>query len=268
MDEDEESDDDDDGMTFELERADGSKEDVTQQELLDGYLRQSDYTRKTQKLADDRKATEAVAVEAASARDQYAQQLVALAGVLEKAKGTEPDWDKLRREDPTEYSRRFTDWQIQEGNLKKVADEQARVTAEGQADFQRKLQAHMTDEAAKLRAAIPEFQNPKKAKALTEKLVEYGVETGKFTKEELADALDHRVLVMLNKARLYDKLQAKKPALKSKTKRARSMKPGARKEPGARTKLRIKRAQKAAKRTGRPRDAAAAIESLLPDDIF
>jgi hypothetical protein len=245
---------------------DGKEVKVTEDELLKGYLRQSDYTKKTQALAEGRKEVDAVRDEAAQARAQYAEKLKLVETVLEQADGPEPDWEKLRREDPSKYAAEYTDWQRRQAQKKALKDEQERVQAETQQEYESRLQGHLEQEAGRLKQALPDMGDPAKAKALQTALVDYGVSVG-FAKEELQSIIDHRALVILNKARLYDELQAGKPRIKAKVKKGKIIKPGTTRQ--GKSKRRVsEKALKAVQKSGSKHDAARAIHDMLPDDVL
>ena len=90
----------------------GEEVAVSLDELLSGYSRQSDYTRKTQEVANDRKEIESLQQQYNSEiqqiqqeRQQYAQ---ALTNIIENQSGelerfSNINWDELRENDPIEY---------------------------------------------------------------------------------------------------------------------------------------------------------------------
>ena len=88
-------------------------EEITVEELRRGNLRQRDYTRKTQELAEYRKSVEAQAIEMERERAQYAQMLPALQERLEQ-KEQEPDWDILYDQDPNMARKAERAWQKQQ----------------------------------------------------------------------------------------------------------------------------------------------------------
>jgi hypothetical protein len=88
-------------------------EEITVEELKAANLRQRDYTRKTQELAEQRKALEAQYSEIERERAQYAQMLPALQQRLEQ-KEQEPDWDTLYDTDPTMAAKAERQWRKQQ----------------------------------------------------------------------------------------------------------------------------------------------------------
>ncbi|MBR0647711.1 hypothetical protein [Plastoroseomonas hellenica] len=82
---------------------DGKAQRLPLAEVTRGYLRQADYTRKTQALAEDRRAFDGEASAVRQERLQYAQLLPALAFQVQQMQGPEPDWARLKEEDPVGY---------------------------------------------------------------------------------------------------------------------------------------------------------------------
>ena len=85
---------------YTIEHKDGTDEQVTLQQLLDGHLRQKDYTKKTMEVADERRGIETERSEIATERQQL-MELYERAKQYEKVdEEPEPDWAKLWNEDP------------------------------------------------------------------------------------------------------------------------------------------------------------------------
>lgn len=114
---------------FELE-IDGKTETVTLKELRDGYLRQSDYTRKRQEDAKLREALEADREQfgqAAQARLQRLDELAQLGSVaLSRYQRTPEQWAQLREEDFEQYSREREELGELHNFMQHTAQERAR----------------------------------------------------------------------------------------------------------------------------------------------
>lgn len=245
-------------------KVDGEEIEVTEDELLRGYSRHQDYTRKTMKLAEERKAFEAEAERVRAERAQYAERLEAMRTVLDQQMGAEPDWDQLRAENPAEYAAKYADWQRQQNAKDRLRAEQDRVQQQMAMDQQTRLQAQVAQEREKLLHALPEWRSPDVARKEQEALIAYGSSLG-FSEDELANLYDHRAVLILQKARLYDEAQAKgKTVLKEKTVTTPTLKPGAR-TPSAKPKAAVQAARERFQKSHHPRDAAALIEHLLED---
>lgn len=242
-------------------KVDGKDVEVTLDELQKGYSRTQDYTRKTQQVAEMRKQTEAELTAIRAEREQYAQLLGALSEQVKAAAEPQIDWDRLYQEDPIEYVRQR---EVMRENREKAAAiqaEQQRLAEISQQEQMQKLQTHKAKESQALLEAIPTWKDPAKAKAEKAMLIEFGQKMG-FTPQELGNIYDHRVVLALRKAALYDQMQAKRQGIKPVTNNGpKPAKPGA---AGRVSQMSDSvRAKQRLAKTGRVDDAASAIELML-----
>lgn len=265
--EDDDSDEDpDEEPTFKV-KVDGEEVEVSQSELLAGYSRQADYTRKAMALADERKAfaqeSEAVRTE----RQQYATLLDKLKEQVESGGEKEPDWEKLYAEDRTEWAHQRELHRARRERLEAIEAEKERVAQQEQAERQKQLQDKVAEERERLQAAIPEMADEKKAKERMEKIRAYAVEKAGFTDEALQGIYDHRAVVVLDKARRYDELEAKGSSAKKKAGKRKggpkTLKPGNTRSGTNRTSRAAKEARQRLKSSGDAHDAAHLIADLL-----
>lgn len=231
-------------------KVDGEEIAVTLDELKAGYSRQSDYTKKAQALAEQRKAFEAEAQAIIGERQQYQQLLGALQQQLTAS--DEPDWDTLRQTDPIEYSLQMADWQRKQQKLAAVQQEQQRLAQLQQVEQQKSLAQQLQREAQALESALPEWKDVEKRKAVQSRVKEQGKKLG-FSDEELAQVFDHRAVVALHKAALYDELMSKRQALKPAAPNSKTVAPKAKVPVGN---VVVKRAREAFQ--GNPSIASAA----------
>jgi hypothetical protein len=242
-------------------KVDGKEIEVSLDELQKGYSRTQDYTRKTQQVAEVRKAAEAELQAIRAEREQYAQLLGALSEQVKAAAEPQIDWDRLYREDPIEYVRQR---EVMRDNKERVAAidaEQQRLFQIAQEEQVKQLQTVKVKESRALLEAVPSWKDPAKAKAEKTMLIEFGQKMG-FTPQELGNIYDHRVVLALRKAALYDQMQAKRQVIKPVTNNGpRPAKPGA---AGRVSQMSDSvRAKQRLAKTGRVEDAASAIELLL-----
>jgi hypothetical protein len=242
-------------------KVDGKEVEVTLDELQKGYSRTQDYTRKTQQVAEMRKQTETELTAIRAEREQYAQLLGALSEQVKAAAEPQIDWDRLYREDPIEYVRQR---EVMRENREKAAaiqSEQQRLSEISQQEQMKQLQAHKAKQSQALLEAVPSWKDPAKAKAEKAMLIEFGQKMG-FTTQELGNIYDHRVVLALRKAALYDQMQAKRQGIKPVTNNGpKPAKPGA---AGRVSQMSDSvRAKQRLAKTGRVDDAASAIELML-----
>jgi hypothetical protein len=242
-------------------KVDGKEIEVSLDELQKGYSRTQDYTRKTQQVAEVRKAAEVELQAIRAEREQYAQLLGALSEQVKAAAEPQIDWDRLYREDPIEYVRQREVMRDNKERAAAIDAEQQRLFQIAQEEQVKQLQTVKVKESHALLEAVPSWKDPAKAKAEKTMLIEFGQKMG-FTPQELGNIYDHRVVLALRKAALYDQMQAKRQVIKPVTNNGpRPAKPGA---AGRVSQMSDSvRAKQRLAKTGRVEDAASAIELLL-----
>jgi len=195
----------------------GEEVGVSLDELLSGYSRQSDYTRKTQEIASDRKE-----MQIQQERQQYMDALtnVMQGSMGELEKFSNVDWNALRENDPIEYVTTREQYREAQEKIQGLQNEQARAAQSQQAQTQKAQHQMLQVEKGKLVEALPEWGEPDKQKEIATGLQSYAKEQG-FTAEELNSLIDHRSILVLLKAQKYDQLQqsnVKSKKLKNKPK--------------------------------------------------
>ena len=242
-------------------KVDGKEVEVSLEELQKGYSRTQDYTRKTQQIAEVRKHAEAELQAVRAEREQYAHLLGALEAQVQQATQPNIDWERLYQEDPIEWVRPR---EVMRENQEKNAAIQSEKQRLSQLSQQEQMQHHqmvLQQEQEALVAAIPEWKDSKKAAAEKAMLVQFGQKAG-FSPDELKNVLDHRAVVLLRKAALYDQMVSKRGQIKPVTNNGpRPAKPGAAGRVSNNTEA--LRAQQRLAKTGRVDDAADAIYKLL-----
>ena len=242
-------------------KVDGKEVDVTLEELQKGYSRTQDYTRKTQQIAEVRKQTEAELQAVRAEREQYAQLLGALQAQVQQAAQPQVDWDRLYNEDPIEWVRQRELARENQEKAVAIQSEQQRLSYLSMQEQAQHRHMLLAQEQESLVAAIPEWKDSKKAQAEKAMLVQFGQKIG-FTPDDLKNVVDHRAVVMLRKAALYDQMMSKRGQIKPVTNNGpRPAKPGAAGRVSSNTEA--MRAQQRLAKTGRVDDAADAIYKLL-----
>lgn len=243
-------------------KVDGKELEVDKEELIRGYQREADYTRKTQKLAEERRLVESEFQQVRAEREQYAQVLGQLKQKVQEFEPAEPDWNALEAQDPVEYARQWTHFQRRQQQLQAIQQEEARVNALRQVEQQKHLQELLIAERDKLIDKIPDWKNPEKAKAERDGVLEYGKQLG-FSDAELDQVTDSRAVIALYKAWKYDQLMSKKPELQSKIKKApKLLSPGSAGSVSSKASDKA-RAQNRLAQTGSVKDAAALFDKFI-----
>ena len=245
-------------------KAAGEEKEVTLDELMQGYQLGADYTKKTQELAENRKAVEAEAraiIEAKQVRDTYAQRLQAIEQFLTSTNDSPEDLAVMKENDPIGYAVKVAELTEKKEQLAQVRAEQQRIAQQQEAERQQHMAKFVQQEATKLSQVLPEFSDPAKGEQIRNEIRNYGKSVG-FTDQELAQVYDSRHVLMLHKAMMYDKLQKAKPAVNKKVAEAPKMvKAGTKVEQGNRD-IRKQQLNKL-KQTGKVRDAVALFENFI-----
>ncbi len=258
---------DDDGEEQEqptyLVKAAGEEREVTLNELIKSYQLGTDYTKKSQAVAEERKAVEAerqAVQEAKQMRDTYAQRLEMIEQMLVPQQ--EENLEYLKETDPIGYSVKVAEMIQRDKQLAAVQAERHRINQQQEQDRQAQMQSVVAEEMQKLSSYIPEFSDPAKGEAIRNDIRAFGKQIG-FSDNELAAVYDSRAVLTLYKAMQYDKLVASKPAITKKVNEApKAIKSGVSK-PRDSSAEETRKLKARAKSSGSIRDAANVFERFL-----
>ena len=243
-------------------KVDGEETQVTLEELQNGYSRQRDYTRKTQELAQQRKAIEAKQQEVSQKDAIYSQLLPKMEATLKGELENEPDWSALYEADPIAYVREKDIWNEKKQKLQAVQAESQRLQQESAMAQQQKLQQFVEYGNQQLLEQIPEWQDNEVASKEKMAIRDYGVNVLGYTPQEMDSVYDYRVLLGLRNAWLQHKtVQATKVKPTEKKAAARTARPGTSNVPKSTTP--VKKARQKLAKTGKVQDAAKLFEQLL-----
>lgn len=256
----------DDGSEDVTIEVDGKTVTLKKAELADAYkngLRQSDYTKKTMEVAEQRRAAEAEVAQARAEREAYAVNLQKLSaqleGVLEQQASI--DWQALLESDPVEYLRQQNLFQQRQAAYQRTQQAQAQLMEIAQAEHVQMQSMTLAQQQEVLLAKLPEWRDASKAKAEKAAISDYLREQG-FEAAAIQNINDHRAVLMARKAMLYDQMVGKASAAAKRVSAApqRVVTPGG----GGQTRIdgRSSAMQRLGK-SGRVEDAAAVFASIL-----
>lgn len=243
------------GDTLEELEIDGKKAKVPAW-LKPYVLRQQDYTRKTQELADQRKQIELVQQQSQQMQQQYGYGLQVLQQAMKQFMPQPPPPD-LWDTDPVEASRQdyhyrqqIQRWQaIEQAKQHEIAQQQAHIEQERHRALQEAMQ--------RLPELIPAWRDPAKAKAERAE-IRKTLESHGFTTEEIDTASDPRAIALAREAWLYRQLVAKKKEAKPAA--TKTLQPGPSRKPSFNSEA--DRAIKRLRQSGSRDDAFAALSLL------
>lgn len=138
------------------------------------------------------------------------------------------DWNRLRAEDPAQYAATFADFQQRQQNIQNYLGQ---INAQKQQEAQNQqvaLGEQLKLEQQRLLDARPEWRDQAVFKKDSDQMKSVAKKYG-FTDAELSSVIDHRYLLLLDRAARYEALQAAKPAATKLVREAPKMaKPGTR----------------------------------------
>lgn len=183
-------------------KVDGEESTVTVKEARHGYMRMQDYTRKTQEVANERKQVEAQKVAYGAALEEMGKHLKTLTGEDRK-----PD-PSLRETDPGEYAAQMADYNALMQYRQTVEEERKRLAMESAQKQQEGLRVAAQVEYGKLLEALPTWKDDKTREKEQRVITKFMVNRG-YTPEELANLVDHRAILLIRDALLYNQQKSK-----------------------------------------------------------
>jgi len=163
---------------------DGQTVRLTPDELEGHYLRHSDYTRKTQELADQRRTFD-VEMQQERAKIQQQMQQLELMAQQESA----PDWEQIFEDNPLEAPLMHHKWKQQQEAKQQLIHQNQQAAAQ-------QRQTHLAEQAKLLPELIPHWSDNSLAERETLELRNALVEDG-FRPEDVGAITDARLVKWL-----------------------------------------------------------------------
>ena len=238
---------------------DGTNYEVTQDELIQGYQRNADYTRKTQELAAE-KAQSSDFVER-SKKDVEAKlakldQLNQAAQAQLQQEYAQVDFEKLYEEDPVEAARL-------EHKMRKKNEQLQQVQQQTQQLQMEEFNKYLEEQQKQLSIKLPELNHPEKGSQFKKQMRDYLSSQG-FNAQEIDSVYDHRYVMLVRDAMAYRNLQKAKPQIKKKAVNApKVVKSGVSKSKGQQAAEAKRQQLSRLKKTGKVADAAKIFRSLV-----
>lgn len=181
---------DDDQQLIEIE---GEK--LSLEEVKLGYLRQADYTRKTQAVAEQRKAAEEERQYFASSLNSI---LTAVGADIQRFENV--DWERAAAENPDQYRQAKAAYEQSSqlfNGIRQQTEDFVQRTKQAQ---EKALKAQAQESVAILKTAIPGWNNE-----LYAQIGEYAQKELGFNADEFNNIADHRAIQSIWKAMQYDR---------------------------------------------------------------
>jgi len=176
--------------------------EVTEEELVNGYLRQSDYTKKRQKESEEHRTK----LEELDAQISEYQD-----GLLDFVTETEMkiydyqqvDWEGLKESDPATFSQLWADALYTEKQYRDAQDKLSGIKEGVAAKVQEQQKAYLAEQAELVKVLLPEWDSVKGS------IHSYLINEG-FDETEVGSIANAKIAVLADKARKFDELSAKR----------------------------------------------------------
>lgn len=265
VDEDDESEpsdeaDEDEPQTFKVPAENGEGfEEITRDEYESRQLRMADYTRKTQALAEQRKAVEAEVEARRAERQKYADGLERLESAMAAIVPEELSVEEIKAMSPEQIEAH----KAARKNLEQIQTERERVQQEAAEETETLMLQKQVERDEFLTATIPGWSDLDKARSEMAELVSYAQENYGYSLEDISRTVDPQAFVLLRKAKLYDEMTEKGEKVRKKAKKSITLKPGSPAPKGSKSKKKKEAALSRHGKQGTLRSAAQALEGLL-----
>jgi len=254
-------------------RVNGEDVEVTEDELVRGYSRQSDYTKKTQELAEYRKQLDGGAqhlqneiAQTQAARQEYVNAMSqAIESNYSVAKQFENiDWERLKTEDREEYLTKRDEYREVQEKIQDLRYKQQGAYEQQNREMQTQHSRLLQEEHAKMVQIIPEWNDPDTQRAIAKSVGEFALSRG-YTQEELNQLVDHRSILVLMEAKAFSDMQGKQ--LKARAKKVKNkpkvVRSSAKKDKADTNKVMRTKKMKRLQQTGHVDDAASLFEDFV-----
>jgi len=254
-------------------KVNGEDVEVTEDELVRGYSRQADYTKKTQELAEYRKQLDNGAqhlqgeiAQTQAARQEYvnamSQAIESNYSVAKQFENT--DWERLKVEDREEYLTKRDEYREVQDQIRGLQSKQQEAYEQQNRETQAQHQKLLQEEHAKMVSILPEWGEPETQRAIAKSIGEFAISRG-YTQEELNQLVDHRSILVLMEAKAFADMQGKQ--LKARAKKVKNkpkvVRSSAKKEKADISKVVRTKQMKRLQETGRVQDAAGLFEDFV-----
>ena len=205
-------------------KVNGQDMEVSEDELIKGYSCQSDYTQKTQELAEYRRqmdqGAQQLQAEIAQTQQARAQYVDAVATAIESNYShlqnfSTIDWERLKTEDREEYLTKRDEYRQAEDQINQLKQKHAEASQQQQQEDAQQHQQMLQEEHHKMVSILPQWAEPETQRALAKSVTEFALSKG-YTQEELSQLIDHRSILVLMQAKAYEDLTRKQTEVRKK----------------------------------------------------
>jgi hypothetical protein len=243
-----------------IKLSDGSEH--TLEDIEKGFLRQQDYTRKTQELSSNRKALEEAAQRFVN-QDRQVKEFAEFARKVVESYAPKPPDAAMINTDPVGYLQQKEAFDRANQTWRQIVESQQSIGQRLEASEGSKTQEDLQAETRALVERLPALATPEGWRAFKAEATDIGGKAYGFAPEEIEGIQDHRYVLALKDAIEYRKLTAKKmEAVRAAKNAPPPVKAGARPAPNRSTQQTQKVLTERARQSGSVEDVAQLLGDL------
>ena len=190
-----------------IKLSDGSEH--TLEEIEKGFLRQQDYTRKTQEISSNRKQLEEAAQRFVN-QDRQVKEFAEFAKKVVESYAPKPPDAAMINTDPVGYLQQKEAFDRARQTWRQIVETQQSIGQRLEASEGSKTQEQLQAETKALVERLPALATPEGWRAFKAEATDIGGKAYGFAPEEIEGIQDHRYVLALKDAIEYRKLTAKK----------------------------------------------------------
>lgn len=183
----------------------GKEVQVTLEELKAGHMKDRDYREKTAEVAEARKAVEAEKAKIADlskVREEYLTESKTLQEIIGSFIVPQEKLDELLKSRDTEgYLRAKAHNEKIQQQVTALRTKTDNIQSQISGEQLEEIQNRKNTEREALLTALPELKDDNSQRSLAEYILNIG-----FSQDDISNTLDHRLFVLAEKARRYDKM--------------------------------------------------------------
>lgn len=252
-------------------KVNGEVQKVKLRDALASYQMETDYRQKTERNAREYEEIQDYAKQTVQTRvrtDATLQQALDLISALQPS---QEDWNAMKAGNPQAYIAAQEHWNGLLEKARGIHAAREALLADQTAENERATQKYLADQERELLSKMPMLRDEKKLNSFRQTVMAYGTKAGYSEDELIQGATDHRALMTLYKAAMYDRLRDNQSAA-GKRASAAAPKNSAEGRPKSRptrngNRNAARNAERRLQRTGSVQDAASAFAEMLRSEV-
>lgn len=262
---------DEEGKVYLRTKVDGEIGKVSVNDLIKSYQTDAHVTRRSQAIAEERRAFETQAQQKAEEIKTYLTTAAALVQMQEAALTQEfqvVDWNYLHANDPGRWAALKQEYSDRVAQIQQIKSQGVGIYNSQVQQYQHQIEAvreqSLEMEADRIREKFPAWNDPEVAKAQFSQMVGVACSVYGFTQSEAESVADHRMLLMMQDAMKYRQgLKQGAETVKKVVNLPKVQRPGQARGESAVQKTATEQKRLRLKSSGSTRDLAALLEDRI-----